>query len=276
MSGELHRQRQGTDRDYGVTVFDATEAAVTEFTGSEPLTALIWPGDQEAPAATLSAVWTDAATGSITLTVAASAIASLAVQPWPIVITVLYEGRTFEVWRGWLDVLAGVGAEAAIPVYGSFADMILYSGDWVKQLLTVDSTSGFAVQRGRARSRLEEIILARWRPWVPGMHRDLLDGIGWYTLPEAPDPCLMAYLAAGDLIIRPKTLEIVARLAVGYACEQPMGALDGSNPYYMRGQIERVRAEALIATYAAELDINGDGLADFVINCGVINTRRVY
>ena len=180
-------------------MYDSADAAVTLFTGAEPLTAVLWPGDAKAPAATLAASWSDAAAGQVVLTIAAASIAALAPQPYPVLVTCVGgDGLTRELWRGWLDVLAGPGSAAAVPVYGSFADMLTYCGGWIRQLLTPDSTDGFLAERGR---RPDVSRRDHPRPLAAVQRGDAARpalGRGLVHRAQAPDPWLMGELADGS------------------------------------------------------------------------------
>jgi hypothetical protein len=275
---EVLTVRQGQTMAWALgPIVDGSGADVTTFTAADIPTASLWLGDSEAAAATPSATWIQtAAPASIRLAVtpADASNPALAVQPYPLEVWVAHAGAQLLAWEGWLDVLpASGGTAAALPVYGSFLDMLDVAGPWIKDLLFAGGSAGFVRQRARARSRLDEIILARWRPRQLGTRLDLSLGLGGFWLPEAQNPTLAGYLAANYLIVRPRTAEIVSHLAVAYAARRNVAA-DGK--YMEKYQYHWSEANRLIAGYVAEIDVNGDGLADFTVNLGHINMRSVY
>jgi hypothetical protein len=268
--------RRGVDRDFLITLYDALDNPVTSYTLADAPSAAVWPGDAEAPLATPTVAWVDPTVGTLKLTIAAADTASLEVQPYPLIVKIAHAGRAFEAWTGWLDVLQGPGSAASTPVYCTYADMVRYCGPWLNQLMVERSTSGFVDERGRARSKLEEVLLARWRPRQLGRRIDLLQGYGWFANVDAPDNQLIGYLAANQLIVRPKTVEICARYAAYLACAQDIGVGDKANPYAVRARCELGAWNALLSTYIGEIDLNADGIADLTIPCSVINTRDAY
>jgi hypothetical protein len=258
-------------------ITDGNGVQVTTFSGSDVPTAKIWPGDSEAAIDTPTVTWIQtAAPASLNLTITPTDTAALEVQPYPIEAWVAHSGQNLLVWRGWLDVSASSGSAAAPAVYSTFGDMLDVAGDWIKDLLFRSGTAGFLRQRARARSYLEDVLLARYRPQQLGYRPDISLGYGWWTLPEAPNQVLRGYLASNYLIVTAKVREICSHLALSYACRRDLGNAGDGNPYLARAGYHWRRAHQLIAGYVAEVDINADGIADVTINCGNLNMRAVW
>jgi len=272
---QVLEQAIGTDRDYQLVLSDDAGNLATGYLSSDPVTCAVWPGDAVAPLATPTVVWTTAPT-TLKLTIAATDIAALEVQPYPIRVMIAHGGRSILAWKGWLDLSASPGAGVALPVYAPFGRMLDYAGSWFKKLLLETSEAGFANERSRARTYLEAVILARYRPRQFGYHVDLSYGVSYLWYGDAPDPMLKGFLALNNLIVTPKVIEIVSRLAIAYVCLGDIGNAGQANPYLENGRENWAIAQGLIKGYVAEIDINGDGYTDIAINCGVVNTRSIY
>lgn len=265
---------RGVDRDYQLQLNDPTTGLplTSVYAGSETLSAVIWDGADGPAVATPSATWISGPLGTIKLTLAAANTASLDVQPWPIRVSIATGGRTFPAWEGWLDLQPSPGSGSTLKSYCSFADMLQYGGQWVKQLLTTANRAGFLEERNRARTKLDEWILANWRPAVSYSTRT--GPWGWSST-ESPNKTLKAHLDADKLIVTEKAREITARLALGFACEAKLDPSEAADPWARQARYQFRKASALAVTYVAEVDTNGDGYPEYAINLGKINTRTM-
>jgi hypothetical protein len=270
--------RHGQTKAWAIgPIVDSSGAQVATFTAGDIPTASLYKGDDEAAACAPSVAWVQTsapASLALTVTPADATAPALAAQPYPLEVWIAHGGQQLLAWEGWLDLLpASGGTAAALPVYGGFADMLDVAGPWIKDLLFAGGSAGFVRQRARARSRLDEVILRRWRPRQLGYRLDLTLGLGGFWLPEAQNPTLASYLASNFLIVRPLVVEVVSHLAVAYAARRNIG---GDGKYQDKYAYHWAEANRLMLGLVAEIDVNGDGLADFTVNLGVINTRSVY
>jgi hypothetical protein len=266
---------QGARGVWTITLSDSQGGSPSGLSGADSVSAAIWNGDDGAVLATPTCVWATAPT-SLTLTITSTDTASLTAQPYPIRAYITHSGQVIPAWRGWLDLRSTPGSATAKPTYSTFSDMCLYAGDWIRKVMIETSESGFQTERARARTRLEEVILARYRPSAFMYRADLsLGGYGTNFAPEAPNPWLKTQLAANYLIVTNKVIEICSRLAIYYACTQSLGTPGKDNVYEAEGMRQKAEASRLFKSYVAEIDINSDGLPDLTINCGVLNVRSL-
>ena len=276
MSDEILELPVGVDRDYQLQLVDPSTGLplLNNFTSADTLSAIVWDGANGPAVATPSVAWIDAPSGTIKLTISAANTATLEVQPWPIRVTVGHAGRTFPAWQGYIDLIPSPGTATELPVYGTFAEMLQYGGTWIKSLLTVANRAGFLEERNRARSTLDEWILARYRPVRPyGSFGAGASGpYGWGSL-DGPNPVIKGYLDANYLILTPKVKEIVARLALSFACEAKLDMTPATDPYAGQALYQWQLAASKARTLVAEIDTNADGFADVTVNLGLISTR---
>lgn len=276
MRDQILELPRGVDRDYQLQLNDPTTGLplTSVYTGSETLSAIIWDGADGPAVATPTATWISGAAGTIKLTLAAANTATLDVQPWPIRVSIAASGRTFPAWEGWLDLQPSPGSGATLKTYGSFGDMVQYGGQWVKQLLTTANRAGFLEERARARSKLDEWILANYRPQIAYSTR-LGSGPWQWSATDSPNQTIKGYLDADKLKVTDKVREIAARLALHFACEAKLDPADRASPWADQARYQWRRACSLAVTYVAEIDTNGDGYPEFTVNLGKINTRTL-
>lgn len=258
---------KGTRREFTLSILDTDGNPVTSFTSAATPSASIWSGGSTSSLATPLVEWIDPTAGTLRLTLFSTDLSALDVQPYPIRVTLLHSGYTLEVWRGWIDVQPEPGASTVLPTYCDFRHLVDYGGEWVKRLVVTSSYSGFQRERARARSTLDDWILARWRPDYALSVFDLTV-YGSLGALEGPDKTIRDYLDANNLIVTDKVREITARLALSYVCETA-----NEDDMRARGVAHYRRASAIAKTYVAQLDTNADGAADISIPLGIINTR---
>jgi hypothetical protein len=281
---QLGTQFQGSDRDYQITLTDSSGNIVTTFTGSEALTATIWAGDTTAGLQTPTAVWINAALGTIKLTINATVSAALTAPAWyRVKLTIAGAGnRTYDAFEGLLQLLAAPGATAAPTVYSTFDDLVFYA-PWIETLedLSVDE-SGLARERGRARSWLDDLIVQRWKATSPtpqlgqpGWGAWMMSGAGMTDpLPSKwfRDQLGLNLGVGGTttLIVRDSTKEICSKKAIAYVCESQLAR---DEKYQKLACLFHRQAGNLAKNYRAELDLNATGYASIVVNLGATNLR---
>lgn len=278
MSSEILELAKGTDADYQLGLIDpVTGAALSgQFVGSDTLAAVAWDGGDGATLATFGATWIDASAATIKLSVRASDTTPLEAQPYPVRVTVTKSGRSLVAWEGWIDLSPSPGSTAAKATYGSYADMVQYGGPWLRDLLVSGtSRAGFVDERARARTTLDEWILANYRPARPYGSMGIGYGTSPYlfTSPEGPNPVIKGYLDTNKLIVDDKVREVVARLAIAFACEGKLNPDLERDPYAAQSRYQFNLAILKARGLVARIDTNGDGYAEFTVNLGKVNTR---
>jgi len=266
----------GIDAQWTLTVTGEDSNPITTYLGSEALTGSIRPGRAVAPVATLAPTWKDATNGLVSVPVPGSATAGLAAGSY--LVTVGLTDASADVFEGILEVGYAAGTDTLPPVYCSYDDLLDYT-DWIGKLWTPKDLTGFARQRGRARSYLDDILVSLWKwdtsaPSIgqPGFGSWLMGG-GQDTYPSQ---WLRDMLALNTLIVRDQTKEITARLSTWYVCSPQLSRLEEEEVKLAREC--RWEAEELLRIYRAEIDLpdqtgRRDGYADIVINCGATSLR---
>ena len=101
-------------------------------------------------------------------------------------------------------------------------------------------------------------------------------GWGVYSLSGGQDPFpslwLRQQLAADTLILSDQVIEVVAKRAIYYVCAPQLGRL-GDIPFRELAQGFAEESDNMIKLLRAEIDLNGDGSADMIINTGATNLR---
>jgi hypothetical protein len=266
----------GIDARWTLTITGEDSDPITTYLGSEALTGSIRPGRAVAPVATLAPTWKDAARGLVSVPVPGAATAGLAAGSY--LVTVGLADASADVFEGILEVGYAAGTDALPPVYCSYDDLLDYA-DWIGKLWTPKDLTGFARQRGRARSYLDDTLVALWKgdTSAPAIGRP---GLGGWLMgggqDAGPSKWLRDMLALDALIVRDQTREITARLSTWYVCSPQLSRLDEEEVELARRC--RREAEELLKTYRAEIDLpdqagRRDGYADIVINCGATSLR---
>lgn len=124
-------------------------------TGSETLAATVHAGDDQVALFAPTATWAAAASGTVTLSIAAGATSTLAAGRYVVTLTV---GATKRV-VGWLEVIDAAGTATPRPTYCDYDRMKRRAGSWLADMLTLSDQAGFAEYRADARAWLDEQIL---------------------------------------------------------------------------------------------------------------------
>jgi hypothetical protein len=280
----------GTDRDYQITLQDDQGKTITTFTGGEPLTAVLWPGENLPVSATLAASWITPASGTVKLTISAAAIAGMTAGIYRVRVDINVSGRIFPVFNGTIELEASPGTATAPAVYCSLQDMLDHAS-WLEDLQ--DQTAhlaGFAKQRGMARDWMDNIIL---RSYQGGGASSVGPGGYWMNTWANRGSLLRStflteLLASGPvtpsggtgLIVgptltnggNPKIIRATAKYAISEVCRAQIRS-GAKNDYMKLAGYFYQDAQAEAATTVAEICINGDGWGEIPIPLSVTNTR---
>lgn len=289
---------QGTSRDWQLQIPNPVSGAApwsganpSPFLSSDMLAADLWAGQDQPILLPMDApVWLDPAAATYQLAIQNLQSAGLTPSTYQVQVTVIRSGRTVTVGRLRLVVEPTAGTAAAIPVYGSYRQLLTYA-PWVNKILADEDESGFLTERGRARSWLDDILVGRWKGSMataqlgqPGF--SVLATYG--AIDPVPSRWLRDQLAANlgfngtmdgtvltgsTLLCWPLVQEIVAKRAIYTVCRAQLGGPSKESSYRMLSADFAHDADGLAKTLRAELDFNADGYADLVINCGATNVR---
>jgi hypothetical protein len=271
---QILSQAQGTDRDYLVTLEDSSGAVITTFPGTDALTCRIWSGLDQATLASPTATWVNPLAGTIALRISAANLAGLLPGMYRIEGHVAHGGELFTFLDGSLQVTASPGTVAALSVYCTYNDVLLYAPQIGRLQDQQADLAQFAGERARACSWTNETILDGYRP-QPGRARRHLNEAGTAAGPylrwvasgpagaAAPTTAQMrAYLAtAGALRLTAKVVEANAHMAIAIVYVNQPGK---DNPYHQLGVMHHVKANELLEQAVIEVDTTSpvDGVYD--------------
>lgn len=273
---------QGARTTFSITLEDEQGEPREGYTGSEARTLQVWPGGTEAiiTLADSSVAWANAAAAELTVTIGSTdATALTAAMMYPFRVLITESAAAVCRYTGYLQVVAGPGSGTAGKIYGDFSDLIRH-GRWVVRLQTSVDQAGFRNYLERARSWLDDAILAADRPdW--GSHGRTKDdatfgaGGAWGMDGDAPpNKWLRDQLDADYLIVRDWVKEATARMALSFICEDQIGTeSETQTPYQVLANRNASIAQAIACSHVAEIDFNADSQADYWVRIGKKSTR---
>lgn len=263
---------QGSGDSWTVPIVDEDGAALV-YTGNEPLTGKVWPGGERASVITLTPTWLTPASGLTTVAIPGSAT-SITPARYRVVTTVYDAGGAHDYYRGWLEILADPGSEVVTPSYCTISDLRDQAA-WIDDLQAESDQAGFAKQLGKARKWLDDLIVSRFKyenalltPGQPGYGAYSM--FGRFDMP--PSKWLRDQLDANLLMVREQTVELCALRALWLICSGQIGR-EADSPYQSLARSFLRRADNLVKTYRAEIDLDGDGYPEITINCGQSSLR---
>lgn len=263
---------QNADGAWVVTALDATGAAVA-FDPSDGLECKVWSGADSAVLFSPTAAWLSAPAGTITLSVTAAQTAALKPGVYPLEVTALPHSTALRlpVLDAWFQVGPRPGVAALPPVYGTYQDLVDYGGGaWIETLRQKEGLANFVRERARARGYLDSLIVKKFRPWAGRtIHWSETTIVG---PPDARNPTIRDYLAAGALMLTDNISEIVALKALEMICRQRI-TLESDDKFASRASYFQALCRNRVLCTSAELDINADGLADYAFNLAVVSIR---
>lgn len=263
----------GVDADFMVSIV-GSDGRPVEFTGDEPITVVVWQGDDAAPTPGLvTATWEggDPAQGMLVASVLGSATATAAPDYHRTRITIAVEGREYLAYEGWLSLTASPGVGEVPRTYIGLKDLIDVGGDWLPALMSDMGHTSFLRDRARASVELEKVILSRCRPYT---WADDPRWWGSWTDPNAPDARVSGLLADDRLEVTEQIREAVAYLAASYICERQI-TMDADDVYARRAAYYRAKWRSSLPglTVAIDASNDGDGSYYMYIDLSVMSSR---
>lgn len=271
-------QALDSQRTYELDLFDGSNPPVSlagQFTGGETFGAAIWAGGSLPALGNPAVAWLDVAAAKLGVTVTPAMLVGLEAATYRLMVLINPGTDNVKAFDGLIRLAEAPGAASAPLTYCTEADMLLFA-PWLEDLQSERDWAGFLHQRGRARSWLDDILLSKYKwdqaGWWSGSNATAF----WtYVVPQydpGPNKWLRDQLGTNVLIVRDLTREIVARKAISYVCEAQVGR-DPKSPYQALGTRNAREAAGLLKTYRAEIDTDGDGYYDILINCGATSCR---
>jgi hypothetical protein len=264
----------GDDAQFAAYIYDSSDQLITTYSGTEPLTAKVWQGDdQTALTGVVSLDFTDPLAGLTTATISGLATSSLVTQVLAVELDITVGLLILPYWQGFLSLTPSAGSAAVPATYVSYHDLLDAAGAWLPKLISKTGQTSFLAERTTARARFDKAILARVRPAAFDMGSYLASGYSsGQLLSDQDDQYVKGLLAANNLIINPDVVQANVYLALHLICEKQI-TWDEKDTFFARSRYYYAKWDQVLSSITAELDTNADGVGDLTINMGVISTR---
>lgn len=276
---------QGEVKEYDVSILDGNDQLVT-YLGTEPLTLLVWAGDDQVPLDLVDswAAWVGGPTSTVRIRFGVADTTSWDPGTYSGRLRIQDGADLVGAYSFRLALSAQPGIAVAGKTYCSLDDMRRIAR-WIEDLQDASDRAGFAEQRELARAWLDDAILAAYRPdlrWTGSTPNDphfspTRFGYGLYgDLP--PDKWLRNQLDNDYLIVYPWVKEATARYAVAMVCESLLGEGGRRTSYQDVGSYNRNMANHLLEGRVAEIDLPNavgfrDGWPEIWVRLGTKSTR---
>jgi hypothetical protein len=270
---------QGTARDFPFQVMNPDGTIPSGiFLSTDVLTASVWAGLNEIPLLTPTASWISASNAQYQITFQNIDSASLAIGTYYLQAYATRAGTpsrtTALLPRGSsLEIIGQPLTAVPRPTYISVVN-IRRIAPWIDDLQVPDSTSGFDDACADSRDWLDEMTLRNYRGGnvsLLGYHGFALDA--WYTgggrRTALTNRWLYAALAANQLLVKPRIIQVCSYYALSRICES---MITKGGMYAMLAARYRLEAESMLASTTVEIDVNGDGFGEVPINFSSTNT----
>ncbi len=237
----------------------------TGFDGSETLETEVWPGGDRTASFAATTTWTDPAAAAVAIAFTAAETLALSPGHYQLVTYYTVPGQDRKDGYGCtIDIAGGPGTAAAPRTYADYATLLRYGRSWLRQLQTDDDEAGFAEQLGRARSWLEDCGHAHYR--TAGMAVVVGGQAMGPRRSGARSPWLQEQFDADKLMVTDQVREACAKKALAFICEGQVGIGGASGEYARLAKVYHSQADYLATCMTLQLDTDGDGFADVVID----------
>ena len=272
--------RVGYDASWTFTIVDGNGNPITTYAGAEPLGGDVWLGESTATLFSPSVTWLSAAAGTVTLSIAKAQTAGLVAGKYGLDCFLAdTSGRFLTIYQAMLTLTSSPGATPLRPTYCSIADMRVQAS-WIDDLQDEQNDlTGFAEQCAQARDWLDGLILQAFKS------ADLTTLSGGFTTRFSSSTSrgtlltntwLLGVLNANGLVLTipsgRKAIRACAFYALALACRGQIGS-SGQRDYQRLANYYAAAANREASTYVAEIDTNGDGLADTTVVLSNTQTR---
>lgn len=250
------------------------EGVHVSFPPSATFLATFSRGGEEASLFTPAVSWIDSTAGTIQLSTNALDTANIDVGTYYLQIFVISAGEKIPAFNGQVEILPTVGSITPPMAWCAFEDMLDYS----TVLQTMDSRrvdiTGFLNLRARVTSELIRDIIKRYNP-RPGfikVRQNTLDPMVGQdkASPTAVAPskfAITAALNAGHVIFEKQLVEIVARRSIALVMSRQSTS---DSKYRQEAMDQRAMADDLWRCYQCQVDLDGDGVPDCLVDMDVI------
>ena len=270
MTGQQLLAQVGADVSYLVTLLDSDGNTITGYTSGATLSCSVWSGDDQAVLFAPTASWFgDPSLGQVRLDIRSAQTGSLSTGIYHLRLQVTAAGYTYDGLYATLRLQATPGAASPRPTYCTADHLNLYA-PWLSRIQDLDQDqAGFAEQRAHSRDWFDDLILRAFRGGstsISAFPCTAFWGQSQRRTGQA-NPYIKQLLANNQLIVTRKVIEATALYAIALVCQAQL--MPGTkNPYGEMADTFLRRAEDRASTITAEIDLNGDGLGDIIIELG--------
>lgn len=260
MGAEVYSVNQGATLSIDVQLRDSRGIPIPDFDGSEIFTSYLWPGGNREVVANPTTIFVNPPLAMIQIILEDTLTSTLLPGRYSLITRSLDGSRYVDVYGCQVSVVEVFGAGPTPIVYSSYQNMLDYGSTWLEQLSTDNDQTGFAEARARARTWLEDLIFAHYRTGA-------IDPSGYGAWINAGRSRYMAdLLAGGGLIMTDWIVEACSKKALAFVCERQIGINDTSVVYARLARMYHGQADYLASTGRVEVDTNGDGFGDIVVD----------
>ena len=257
------KQARGTTRRYLLTLRSKTLAELP-YDGSEPLSAMLWPGGDRPAIATLSVVWTTPP--QIRLTVSAENTEDC--EPGKYRVRVLV-GETVAGEQD-LEIIASPGLATAPASYCKRVDVRRL----IQRIESLKDVSGLEDSLGAARDWIDAAIVRAWLDQQGG-RGGTFEQITSYYAPQYHESQIRGYLADNLLVVDPHIRDACAYRAAAEIVRPLVAMMGESKVDYSKlaDEFER-KANNHLYGNPARIDVYGNGSVVVSLNMHATRVRR--
>jgi hypothetical protein len=267
---------QGSAADWVLQAINRDGTVPTGFLISDVLAATVWTGQNQTSLFSPAVNWSDSTSGKVALSVTSAQTTGLdQAGDYHLQVTATRLGKTVTIIDCSLRILAAAGSGTqAVNPYCAYSDLLLY-GPWVTLIQQFDTDQeGFYSQRLAARKWLDELIIRSWRGTSQAYFGDAGRTAqfwlgGWVRRTSLMSQWLTDKLTANQLLVKDHTVRICTFKSLSLIGLTQIGK---AGQFAQHGSYYEDLANSEASTYVAELDLNGDGIADLPIPLGSTNT----
>lgn len=218
---------QGFQLAETITIRDYLDNPITTYTGSELLSGSVRIGRSFPAFISFTPTWGTPSSGLVNVVLTAAQTATL--SPGQYRIQVGLADNTANFYEGFLVVDYWVGTQATPKTYCTYDDILTYA-PWVMKVETETGTAGFVIERGLARSWLDNIIIQHfdWNLLSPqiGQSGFMPQSMFPAMVNQPPNLWLREQLNLDYLVRRQSVLEITAKKSLYFIGRSQLDALN--------------------------------------------------
>lgn len=215
-----------------ITIRDYQDNPIVTYTGTEGLAGAVRAGRAMDPTIAgqglvFTPTWGNPAAGTVNVQLTAVQTATLA--PGQYLIQVGLADKSADFYEGFLVVSYSAGISTLPPIYCAYDDLLTYA-PWITKLQTEVQVAGFAIERGLARSWLDNIIIQHFNYMLltPQIGQPGFMPLAMFpsNINQPPNLWLREQLGLNYLVRRQNVVEITAKKSLYFIGRSQLDALN--------------------------------------------------